>query len=245
MRRERYLDLLDGDGRLLLAGAAAAGLTAAIPACPGWTVRDAVEHTAEVYEHKIACIRLGGPAPDPWPPLWPTDRDPLAWFADAHSRLRDVLRSTDPAAPSWTWWAPDQSAGFWVRRMAQETAVHRADVQSAGFGITPIDPELAVDGIDEVLLMMLAGDWTEDVQPGSTGTVVVAAGERAWRVVMAPDRIDVVPGGGEDEAHGRVSGGASEVLLWLWGRAQDTSVRVSGARAGVPRLRERLVLATQ
>lgn len=83
-------------------------------------MRDVVEHVAEVYEHKIACIRLAGIRPDPWPPAWPQDRDPLAWFAAAHRRLLELLAATDPTTRSWTWWPPDQTAGFWLRRMARK-----------------------------------------------------------------------------------------------------------------------------
>ena len=43
----------------------------------------------------------------------------------------------DPAAPSWTWWPDDQTAGFWLRRMAQETAVHRVDVELPLGATTP------------------------------------------------------------------------------------------------------------
>jgi Mycothiol maleylpyruvate isomerase N-terminal domain len=95
------------------------------------TVGQVVRHTAEVYEHKIVCIQLGGARPDLWPPRWPADRDPVAWFVEAHGRLPKMLASIDPAAPAWTWWPPDQTVGCWVGRLAQETAVHRADVQSA------------------------------------------------------------------------------------------------------------------
>ncbi len=219
MDRSRYLELLDADGQVLRR-AAAQGLQAAVPPCPGWTVRDAVEHTATVYEHKIACIRLRGERPDPWPPPWPAGRDPLAWFADAHGRLLEVLSSTDPGAPSWTWWPPDQTAGFWVRRMAQETAVHRADMQSAFGAVTPIDAELAVDGVEEVLVMMLAGDWS-----------------------VSPDRVSVGDASGDAEA--QVTGEPSDLLLWLWGRAPESVLRVTGDRAVARRLRERLALATQ
>lgn len=254
MDRSRYLELLAADGRLL-ADQAGRDLAAPIPSCPGWTVRDVVEHTAEVYEHKIACILLGGTRPDPWPPPWPADRDVLGHFADAHTRLLDVLSTTDPAAPSWTWLAEDQTASFWVRRMAQETAVHRVDVESAFGQPTPVDAELARDGVEEVLLMMLAGDWSEDIQAGSSGTIEVATDGRVWRVVLAPDRIGVerppVDGDGdragddEGRAAARVSGEPSDVLLWLWGRAPQSVLTVSGDRAVVARLRERLVLATQ
>src|SRR4051794_35684480 len=116
MDRVRYLDMLALEGTRLCT-AAARDLEAEVPACPGWTVADVVRHTAEVYEHKIACVELGGVAPAPWPPSWPADRQPLTWFDDAHQRLLELLTHTDPAAPSWTWWPADQSAGFWIRRM--------------------------------------------------------------------------------------------------------------------------------
>ena len=220
-----------------------ADLGAPVPTCPGWTVGDTVSHIAEVYEHKIACIRMGGEVPDPWPPPWPLDQDLMAWFVDAHQRLLDVLATVDPASPSWTWWPPDQTAGFWIRRMAQETAMHRVDVQGASGGVTSIDAELAVDGIDELLTMMLAGDWSDDVQPGSIGTTVVRVGDRAWRIVLLPDRVTVNDAG--DDSDACVTGAASDLLLWLWGRSSDASVRVAGDRAVNRRLRERIALATQ
>jgi uncharacterized protein (TIGR03083 family) len=238
----RYLELLETDGHLLRV-AATGNLDKAVPACPGWTVRDAVEHTAEVYEHKIACIQLGGARPDPWPPIWSSARDPLVWFDAAHASLLENLRTADPTGPSWTWWPADQSVGFWIRRMVQETAIHRVDVQSATDGVTPIDTELAIDGIDEVLVMMLAGDWTDDPQPGSSGIVVVNAGHRAWRVEFSPTEIKVDQVA--DKSATQVTGEPSPLLLWLWGRAPDSSVRFAGDIDVAHRLRERLALATQ
>jgi len=240
--RLAFLRLLTSDGQLLHS-TAGRDLTAAVPTCPGWTVRDVVEHTAEVYEHKIACVRLRGIRPEPWPPAWPQDRDPLAWFADAHARLLELLTATEPAAPSWTWWPPDQTAGFWARRMAQETAVHRVDVQSAFDAVTPVDAALAVDGIDEVLHLMLAGDWSDDPQPGSTGNVVVATHGRAWHVELRPD--DITVRNEDAQAPARVSGDPSELLLWLWGRQPRSAVRAEGDDVIMARLRQRLTLATQ
>ena len=241
MDRAQYLDLLRSDGELLRA-TAAGDLTLAVPPCPGWTISDVVRHTAEVYEHKMACIRLGGAQPHPWPPSWPADLDPLAWFADAHSRLLTVLAETDPSAPSWTWWPEEQTASFWVRRMAQETAVHRADVQSAVGALTPIDRALALDGIDEVLQMMLAGDWSDVPQPGSTGYIAVTADGRGWTVHLRPSHIEVLEGDQPADAH--VGGSPSDLLLWLWGRLPDSAVTASSELAAVRLLRQRLALAT-
>lgn len=239
MERTTYLEHLSSDGALLRA-AAARDLSAAVPSCPEWSVRDLVRHTAQVYEHKIACIRLGGARPDPWPPAWPPDAETLDWFDDAHRRVLDVLRTTDPAAPSWTWLPEDQTAGFWVRRMALETAVHRVDAELAVGSPTPVDRELAVDGIDELLLLMLAGDWTGDEQPDLTGTVAVVTPDRRWTVRMAEDRVDVDE---SEAADATVSAEPSPMLLWLYGRAGDDVVTVSGD--GASRLRRRIALATQ
>ncbi|MBN2623563.1 MAG: maleylpyruvate isomerase N-terminal domain-containing protein, partial [Acidimicrobiales bacterium] len=49
MRPDRYLDLVEQDGRRLAEVAAAGDLDAPIPSCPGWAVRDCVVHTGEVY----------------------------------------------------------------------------------------------------------------------------------------------------------------------------------------------------
>jgi uncharacterized protein (TIGR03083 family) len=41
---------------------------------------------------------------------------------------------------------------FWARRQAHETAIHRADAESAG-GVRPeYPPDFAADGIDELLM---------------------------------------------------------------------------------------------
>ena len=53
--------------------------------------------------------------------------------------------------------------------MAQETAVHRVDVESGFDAVTPVDDELAVDGIDEVLDWFLAYQ-AEDVGTGRPGS---------------------------------------------------------------------------
>ncbi len=239
----RYLDLLRTDGDLL-AAAARRDLDAEVPPCPGWRVRDVVEHTAEVYEHKLACIELSA-KPDPWPPAWPADRDPVEWFTDAHRRLLDVLTASGPVTPAYTWWPPDQTVGFWMRRMAQETAVHRVDVQSAAGAVTPVDDELAADGVDEVLDLMFAGDWSEEALEftGAGERIAIGTAGRSWSVTLQEREVTVADGAAQD-ADAAISGAPSDVLLWLWGRAPDSAVGITGDPAAVRLLRRWLATAT-
>ncbi|HEX5950639.1 MAG TPA: maleylpyruvate isomerase family mycothiol-dependent enzyme, partial [Actinomycetota bacterium] len=214
-----------------------------VPSCPGWSVRDLVRHVAEVYEHKIACTLLQQ-APDPWPPEWPPDRDPIEWFDDAHVRLLEMFDRSEPTTPSATWWPPDQTVGFWARRMAHETAVHRVDAELAAGTLTPIDADVATDGVDEILHLMLAGDWSEAPDDAATGQrVAVATGGHTWNVELSREAVAVTEGDGARDA--AVEGAPSDVVLWLWGRAGDDRVTRSGDADVLRLLRARLVLATQ
>ncbi|MBV9292418.1 MAG: maleylpyruvate isomerase N-terminal domain-containing protein, partial [Frankiales bacterium] len=57
MHSAEMLAQLASDGAALRD--AATDLNANVPTCPGWTVRDAVEHTAVVYAHKATIVEEG------------------------------------------------------------------------------------------------------------------------------------------------------------------------------------------
>jgi uncharacterized protein (TIGR03083 family) len=244
MRYEAFVMHVDQLGAQL-ADAAESRLDAPVPTCPGWSVSDVVRHVAQVYEHKIACTELQR-NPDPWPPEWPADRDPVEWFRDAHARLMSMFHAHVATDTSATWWPDDQTVGFWARRMAHETAIHGADVQLAkGPTVTPLDQELAVDGIEEILTIMLEGDWAEAPSPASSGQrVAVLGADRSWVVTLEPTTIDVTEVS-PDDASATVGGDPSTVDLWLWGRATDDAIETSGEARDVRLLRERLAIATQ
>jgi uncharacterized protein (TIGR03083 family) len=225
-------------------------LDLAVPSCPGWDVDELVRHVAEVYEHKIASTLLGR-TPDPWPPDWPAERDPIEWLADAHGRLLELFDRSEPTTPSPTWWPPDQTVGFWARRMAHETAVHRVDAELAAGTPTPIDPGLATDGISEILEIMLAGDWSDEPDEAASGQrIAITAGDAAWSVTLDRDSVTVTDAAVVGDDGGAVpdaglDGEPSDVDLWLWGRASEDRVRRSGDEPALRLLRSRLVLATQ
>jgi uncharacterized protein (TIGR03083 family) len=176
----------------------------------------------------------------------------LDWFDASLAALLAELRERGPEAPAYTWWPADQTVGFWYRRMAQETAVHRLDVEDGLGEPTAVDPALAADGIDEVLDAFLAEDWDSvtpeewgDVDPhaGKGATVAVRSGGRVWRTTLAPDCMPLVRQDGPADA--TVSGRPEAVLLWLWGRRPDDAVVLGGDPAVLRAFRDRLRVATQ
>src|SRR5690349_7476552 len=119
----RLLDCLAADFTRLRA-VAPTDLAAAVPSCPGWTVADLTRHVGEVYLHKTRAIREGV-EPEPWPPKELADEEPLALLDRTYAGLLDELTTRRRDEPAGSWYAPDQTVGFWIRRMAQETVIHR------------------------------------------------------------------------------------------------------------------------
>ncbi len=212
-------------------------------------MEEVVDHVAHVYLHKIECMRQQA-RPDPWPPE-PSGSPPLTLLRDSFATLLEELQTRGPDAPAYTWHEPDQTVGFWYRRMAQETAVHRVDVELAHGVGTPVDPELGADGVDEVLVTMLAGDWSDEpVDDGDGASVLIATGDRRWQVRLGRTQVEVeeLAAATEPDAgtHGvTVSGEPSDVLLWAWGRAAVDPLSVEGDLDVLAAFRRRLALATQ
>lgn len=240
-----YLHALRSDGGAL-AAAAGRGLDPPVPACAGWTVADVVLHTGMVHRHKLEIVRgrLAEP-PSPWPPAAPERAELLGWYEQGLQELLTVLDDADPGTRVWTFHRPDQTVAFWRRRMAHETAVHRVDAQSGHGDPRPVPAELAADGVDELLEVFLA--------PHSEGEPVGGRGESLhlhatdtegeWQVRLLPAGVDVRRGHAKGDA--AAAGTASDLLLFLWGRADAERLETSGDPALLPRVRELAATATQ
>jgi uncharacterized protein (TIGR03083 family) len=246
LAHQEYIDHVQADGERL-AIVAERGLDAPVPSCPGWTVRDAVEHTAEVFLHKVASMRDKA-FPDPWPPER-GEEPTLPYYRRAHDELLHELRTRDEHEFADTWWWDERTVGFWGRRMAHEVAIHRVDVELAHDDVTPIDGKLALDGVDEVLRRFLAGDWSDEEIDDRPGTVVqLRSGGTTWRVVMEPkavaaivylERWEPLP------TDATITGDPLPMYLWLWGRGPRDQLTIDGDVAAADQLRNRLAVATQ
>ena len=218
------------------------GLDPPVPSCPGWTVADVLTHTAAVYLHKVELMRQGV-APQEWPPADFEGREPLSFLAEATQELWDELMARDPGQACATWWPDDQTVGFWYRRMALETAVHRVDAELGHDVVTPVDEALAVDGIDEVLRVMLGGPWWDDpefptAEPIEDRVRVTAAG-RSWTVTLSARSVEVSESD-TGEVAVEVAGQPDDVYLWLWGRRGAEPLAVAGSSDVADAFRRRL-----
>jgi uncharacterized protein (TIGR03083 family) len=238
MEFDRYLELIRTDSALLLE-AAERNWEAPVPSCPGWTALDLLRHVGQVYEHKVLCMTL--------------DREPVseerttpesgAWFTRQRDALLEQLAKRQPNQQTHTWFPPDQTVGFWYRRMALETAVHRVDAEIAIGSRTAIDPDLATDGVDELLGFVTFdfGD-TPALAEGAGKTVQLKCGEHRWVVTLRTDGVDRAP---EDKtADAGLEGRPSDLLLYLWNR-DSTAVNVWGDSAALAAFTTRLGDETQ
>ena len=254
MQFSRFLDCLAADFTRLRA-VALTSLTAPVPSCPGWTAADLSRHVGEVYLHKTLAMRDGA-EPDPWPPEGIADAEPIALLDRAYAGLTGEFAARQPGDPAGTWYSPDQTVGFWIRRMAQETVIHRIDAElAAGQPAAPVPAGLAVDGIDELLKIFLAygvaewGDYFTGILAASPGrTYTVRTDGAAWRVRTGPGLVAVEDGAGGGTADVTISGPPAALLRWVWNRedpSEPGGVTVKGAPAAVEELRRCIVTATQ
>ena len=246
MDHSRYLELIRTESDLLLA-AVERNPGAPVPSCPGWTTHDVLRHVGEVYEHKILCIELGrDPGAGERTPPPSVDAELGPWFIALRDALLGRLAARGPEQKSHTWFPPDQSVGFWYRRMALETAVHRADAELAGSQVTPVEPELASDGVEE-LLGFLTYDFGDrpTLAEGADRTVGLRCDGRQWAVTLRVDRVDRAAEGTALDAW--IEGEPGELLLHLWNRhpKDASSVTRSGDPAALAALVTRLRQETQ
>src|SRR5918992_2323788 len=208
-----YADALGGDGAAL-ADAAEGNLARRVSSCPEWDVADLVWHTGGVHHFwgEIVDRRLQS-YEDVVSPQRPEDSALVSWFRAGVERLARRLRDADANATVWTW-APEKKVSFVQRRMAQETAVHRWDVESATGDVRPIDSRLAVDGVDEFLDFFLPWDRLGGGRDFLHLHSTDAPGE--WVVTVENGRLDVRRA--HERADVAVRGPASDLLLLLWRR---------------------------
>ncbi|MFF7727727.1 maleylpyruvate isomerase family mycothiol-dependent enzyme [Streptomyces sp. NPDC008001] len=168
LSHERYCSEILGETDRLRAALSEGGadVSVTVPTCPEWTLGHLLLHVGQAHRMATMLVReqimefvppaaaaRTDPAPAPGEPS--TDDLPglTAWLAEGAGELVEVLRKAGPDSPVWTF-SEHQRSGFWARRMAHETLMHRADVLGTlGLPFTA-EPALAADCIDEWLSIL-------------------------------------------------------------------------------------------
>jgi uncharacterized protein (TIGR03083 family) len=209
-----YLAHLRADVDAVLAVLATADGTEPVAACPGWTLRELVEHLGGVHRWATQIVLTGEPQREQEHDV----ADLRQWFAEGASTLVETLATAEPNAPCWSF-TRERRVGFWVRRQALETVVHRWDAERAVGEPGLIDPALAADGVAEVVKLLTPRQIAMERIPPLHTTVLLHATDTGDEWVLGDGR----PSAG-------VEASAETLLLLLWHRVEagDPRVRTTG-----------------
>lgn len=205
---------------------------AAVEACPGWTVGDLVGHLGGVHRWATYAVLHGErpPAASSGSRVDSDGPDLGTWLVEGAETLADTLGPLADDAPAWNPFGTPQVTAFWPRRQAHETMVHRWDVEAAVGDTTPLPPELASDGIDELFEVIVPRN-------AGRGSVVLPTESLHVHCTDVPGEWLLWTEDGQlsmrrEHAKGAaaVRGPAESLLLLLWGRTDvlDEAIDVVG-----------------
>lgn len=236
METSSLIDALRSEGVLLGAAAEQAGLTAPVPSCSGWAVRDLLLHVGGVHRWAATVVRERRAGPlhlaQPYDVVaeLPADDVLLDWYRSGHADLVRTLSEAPDDLACWAFLPAPSPLAFWARRQSHETTVHRVDADlAAGGGVAAIEPRLAEDGVDE-LLTCFVHDRNRRLRADVPWTLAVHATDvpADWFVAVGPERPTARRTPGREPADVTVSGTAADLYLALWNRVPWDRVEVDG-----------------
>jgi uncharacterized protein (TIGR03083 family) len=235
---DEYVAAIRAEGSALAAAAERAGVDAPVPSCPLWTVADLLGHIGRIHRWVASGILDRATHRDAhWSQTEPPPAEErIEWFAAGVPLLADALAGAGPEVELWSW-TPDKTSGFWARRQAHETAVHRVDAQLAAGSREPVAQRLAVDGIDELFDLVPYWPWADRVRgAGETLHFHCTDGDGEWLARLSDGPLVVT----REHAKGDVAarGTASDLLLFLYGRVGVDVLDVFGDGSLLARWRE-------
>ena len=253
-----YLTHIDADTRRLIEIATQNDLSAPVPTCGEWTLGDLTWHMSEVQHFWGWIIEQRAPSPSDYTgPTRPTDDALVEFLETSREKLVASLPDADPAEECWSW-ASDQTVGFTFRRQAHEALIHRVDAEIAIGARSAIDATLADDGIDEILTVFHGEipSWGSFSEEDAALTLRATDTSSSWvcrfgrMTGTSPDSgktydVDAISIDNTATSTGDIAAEAGSLDLWLWGRAEDVPLEITGDRGLAQRLRISTVDVTQ
>ncbi len=220
---ERDAALLEHNARL---ADAVLGADPGLPvaACPGWTAGDLLTHVGRGDRWAAEIVRTGAPLAFRAVPDGRPGPDPRAWLAAGPRLLLDAV-AVDPERPVWTFLGT-RPAVWWVRRRLHEATVHLADAVLAAGGAPELAPDVAADGVDDLLeIVTTRPDGASPLDDGSSLHLhATDHGAGEWTARAADGATTWEHGHGRGAA--AVRGTASDLLLALHRRLPGDDARL-------------------
>lgn len=211
-----------------------------VPHLEGWSVRSVVGHMGWVFRYARLALESGprdrpsrSSVPEP-----PPGDEVIDWLGEGYRELVETLERVDMDLWRPTFTGP-QPARWWVRRLANEVAMHRWDAESGSTSPEPIDAEQARDGVDEVLQVFVPHRMQFPVLDGNGETVHLHATDIAggeWMLTYQPKSVEWERGHAKGDVAAR--GPMSDLLLLVWGRIPPSRLEVFGDAALLDRWQE-------
>ena len=248
-----YLTHLATESARFLAALRGTDLSRPVPSCPDWDAADLLWHLGEVQWFWGSVVSERRTDTDGLtPPERPSsDHGLVQFFEEQSARLHHALSEADPAEEVYMW-ADDRTVGYIRRRQAHEALIHRLDAELVSGDVTSLDPELASDGVHEVLEKMYGGlpPWGSFTSTGpqaefrasDTGLVVpVVLGRFTGTdpedgTSYDDEELSVHAADPSVEPSAVVSGRADDLDAWLWHRRDAAGLTIEGDRPVVAQL---------
>ncbi len=212
---DRYRQLVVGDALLADETFSTIDPTTPVPSCPGWPASELRDHIAGVLVFWNRQLEVADPtAQDADFPPEVRNRYKLA-LPELAAEIDKRLREVGPDAPCWNWSGAPNVSSWVARRMANEVAMHRVDMQLAANpgNVSEMDSDLALDGIDELVETFAKATPEADL----TGAAVLGLNLPEQTLTFAVSQDHGVRAT-DAPAHAALTGTPHQMLLALWGR---------------------------
>lgn len=242
---DRYVDAILNEAELFATAADGGSLDVPIAACPGWDMRQLVEHVGSV--HLWAAANIAYPSSSwisvraltdlerYWPDLAAgvvADEGLIAWYRATVRRLIEVIRSTPPDHECLTFLPAPSPLIMWARRQASEVAIHRHDAEASRGIESHYEPSFALDMLDELLVGFAPKMQPSMIAEEHVLRISFDEVDYGFLVTMSPTGIRTAMRVGDDpspaNAHAQLSGSAAGLYLLLWNRPPGPTVRLDG-----------------
>ncbi len=157
--------------------------------------------------------------------------DPVAWLRAGADRLLTAVEEAPDDLEALVFLADAPTPKrFWARRQCHETTMHAVDALSAVLGRYPhaadtwIDPQVALDGIDELLTGFLPRPRSQlRADEPLTVAVLPDDADQRWLIAISNQSPVTARGLGDDDADVVLRGSSVALYLTLWNRSDEVS----------------------